>query len=60
MVLMFAVQIIMANLILACLLPILMPALTIYLTLIMYVPIAQAYKDGKGKLAQIKLIPQPA
>ncbi len=52
MILMIALQIIMATLIFACLLPILMPALTMYLVLIMYVTIAQAYKVGREKLLQ--------
>jgi hypothetical protein len=46
-----AFQIIVATLILACLLPFLIPALTIYLVLIMYIPIAQAYREGKAKLS---------
>ena len=50
MLLGIAFQIIMATIILMCLLPILVPALTLYLVLIMYVTIAQAYKVGKEKL----------
>ncbi len=57
MVLMFVFQIIMSTLILSCLMPILLPALTIYLTLIMYATIAQAYKVGKEKLSQKELVP---
>ena len=57
MILTFAFQIIMATLILSCLMPILLPALTMYLTLIMYTTIAQAYKVGKEKLAQTEIIP---
>jgi len=52
MILGIAFQIIMATIILTCLLPILVPALTFYLVLIMYVTIAQAYKVGKEKIAQ--------
>lgn len=51
-ILTFALQIIMATIILSCLLFILMPALTTYLTIIMYVTIAQAYKVGKEKVSQ--------
>jgi hypothetical protein len=52
MLLTLAFQIIVATLILACLMPILLPALTMYLVLVMYVTIAQAYRDGKAKLLQ--------
>ena len=45
-------QILFVTVILACLVPILLPASTIYILLIMYVSIAQAYRDGKNKLAQ--------
>lgn len=51
-ILAFVIQIIFATIILSCLLIVLMPALTIYITLIMYVTGAMAYKDGKNKLAQ--------
>ena len=51
------VQILMATLIFACLLPFLMPAVTMYITLIMYTTIAQAYKVGKEKLAQANIAP---
>jgi hypothetical protein len=47
-----AIQIIMATLIFACLLPILLPALTIHLLLIIYTTYAQAYKDGRVKLLE--------
>jgi len=53
----FVLQIIMATLILSCLLPILLPAITTYLMLIMYTTIAQAYKVGKDKLAQAEIAP---
>ncbi|NWF65320.1 MAG: DUF4013 domain-containing protein [Chloroflexi bacterium] len=52
------IQILGLTIILACLLPILLPASTIYLLLIMYVSVAQAYRDGKVKLAQ-KETPAP-
>jgi hypothetical protein len=55
MILMIGIQIIMATLILSCLLPILLPAITTYITLIMYAAIAQAYKVGKDKLAQVEI-----
>ena len=45
-------QILMITVILSCLIPIVLPASTIYIMLIMYVTIAQAYRDGKAKLAQ--------
>ncbi len=50
-------QLLMVTLVLACLLPILIPALTTYMALIMYVTIAQAYRDGKAKLALTELAP---
>lgn len=46
------VQILMVTIVLACLIPIVLPASTIYIVLIMYVTVAQAYRDGKAKLAQ--------
>ena len=46
------VQIMMVTVILACLLPIVLPATTIYILIIMYVTAAQAYRDGKAKLTQ--------
>jgi hypothetical protein len=49
MALAFILQILMATIILLCLLPIFMPALTMYISLIMYTTIAQAYKVGKDK-----------
>jgi hypothetical protein len=51
------VQIIGATLIFACLLPFLFPMITMYILLIMYTTIAQAYKVGKEKLAQIEIAP---
>lgn len=46
------VQILMVTVVLACLLPIVLPAVAFYLYIIMYVTGAQAYRDGKVKLAQ--------
>lgn len=51
-ILTFAVQILFATIILSCLLIILLPAITFYITVIMYATSAMAYKDGKEKLAQ--------
>ncbi len=51
MILMFAIQIVYITLILACLIPFLLPATTLYLVLVMYAASAQAYKDGHNKLA---------
>ncbi len=48
----FGIQMLMVTVILACLLPIVLPAVTIYSMLIMYATSAQAYRDGKSKLAQ--------
>lgn len=50
MVLSFAMQILMLTFILACLLIILIPAMTIYLSLVMYATSAIAYRDGREKL----------
>jgi hypothetical protein len=55
MILGFAVQIIGATLIFACLMPFLLPAMTMYILLIMYTTTAQAYKGGKEKLAQAEI-----
>lgn len=57
MILGVAVQIIGATLIFACLLPFLLPAITMYILLIMYTTIAQAYKVGKEKLALAEITP---
>lgn len=51
-VLTFAVQIILVTIILSCLLIVLLPAIAFYITIIMYVTGAIAYKDGKAKLTQ--------
>jgi hypothetical protein len=53
MVLGIVAQIIGATLILACLLPFLLPAVSMYILLIMYAANAQVYKDGKEKLAAV-------
>jgi len=57
MIMGFAIQIIGATLIFACLMPFLLPAITLYISLIMYTTIAQAYKVGKEKLAQAEISP---
>jgi hypothetical protein len=57
MILGVAVQIIGATLIFACLLPFLLPATTMYILLILYTTIAQAYKVGKEKLALVEIAP---
>jgi hypothetical protein len=46
------IQFAMITIILICILPFIMPAITAYLTLIMYTAFAQAYKDGKDHLSQ--------
>lgn len=53
-------QLLFVTIILACLAFILIPAMTIYITLIMYVTVAIAYRDGKSKLAQTEPTPQTA
>ena len=53
----FIFQILMATIILICLLPIFIPALTMYSMLIMYSTVAQAYTVGKDKLKQTEVIP---
>jgi hypothetical protein len=47
------IQILAATIILSCLLIVLIPASTIYLTLITYAVTAVAYREGKAKLAQV-------
>lgn len=56
----FAIQILGATVILACLMFVLLPLMTVYITLIMYVTIAQAYREGKIKLSQKEIAPQTA
>jgi hypothetical protein len=51
-VLTFIVQIAMITIVLICLLPLILPAISLYITLVMYAAYAQAYKDGKDRLAQ--------
>lgn len=60
MALAIIIQILGATLILACLIPILLPAVTFYIVLIMYVSIAQAYREGKAKLEAGENIPATA
>ena len=57
MVLTLVIQILGATIILACLMFILIPAMTIYLTVLMFVLSAQAYKVGKEKVAQLEIVP---
>lgn len=54
------IQILGITIILACLTFILLPLMTVYLTLVLYVTIAQAYRDGKVKLSQKEITPQAA
>lgn len=56
MALTILIQILAMTIILSCLLPILLPAVTIYIVLIMYAAIAQAYRDGKAKLRQANIV----
>jgi hypothetical protein len=58
MALMIVMQILVATLIFACLMFIIIPAITIYITLVMYVTSAIAYRNGKEKLTQNELTPQ--
>jgi hypothetical protein len=51
-VLTFIVQVATITIVLICVLPFIMPAITFYITLVMYTAFAQAYKDGKDRLAQ--------
>ncbi len=48
----FIVQIAMVTIVLICILPFIMPAISLYTILIMYAAFAQAYKDGKARLSQ--------
>ncbi len=57
MALAIVMQVLAATIIFACLMFIFIPAMTIYITLIMYATVAIAYRDGKAKLAQPELIP---
>lgn len=60
MVFAVVMQLLFVTIILACLAFILIPAMTIYITLIMYVTVAIAYRDGKSKLAQTEPASQTA
>ena len=50
MVMSFAMQIMMFTLVLICLLPLFLPATSMYYTIIQYVAFTQAYKEGQTKL----------
>jgi hypothetical protein len=52
MALTIVMQLLMATVILSCLLPFLMPAVSAYTALVMYAMFAQAYKTGRDKLAE--------
>ncbi len=60
MILTIFMQILIATLILACLLPLILPGITLYLSLVMYATIAQAYKVGKEKVGQTEIQSAPA
>lgn len=47
----FIVQIAMITIVLICVLPFIMPAITAYLSFVMYAAFAQAYKDGQARIA---------
>ncbi len=49
-VLTFIVQIAMITIVLICLLPLLLPAISMYVTFVMYAAYAQAYKEGRERL----------
>lgn len=51
MLLALAIQIMMMTIILLCLLPLLVPVISMYLTVVQYVLFAQAYREGREKLA---------
>lgn len=53
MALAIIMQLLIATVILSCLLIVFMPAMTAYLSMIMYVMTAIAYREGKAKLAQV-------
>ena len=57
MALTIVTQILMATIILSCLLPFFLPAVTTYTTLVMYAMFAQAYKIGRDKLAGMEVAP---
>jgi hypothetical protein len=47
----------MATIILSCLLPFFVPAITTFTTLVMYAMFAQAYKVGRDKLTGMEAAP---
>ena len=51
MVMSFGMQIMMFTLVLMCLLPLFLPAVSMYYTIVQYVAFAQAYKDGRDRLS---------
>lgn len=51
MVMSFAMQIMFITIVLICLLPLLMPAISMYYAIVQYVAFAQAYKEGKDGLS---------
>ncbi len=57
MLLGIVMQILVVTVILACLLPFFIPALTMYSTLVMYTMMAQAYKVGREKLTSAEVAP---
>jgi len=57
MALSIVTQLLMVTIILSCLLPFLIPAITVYTMLVMYAMVAQAYKVGRDKLAEVEVTP---
>jgi len=51
MVMSFAMQIMMFTIVLLCLLPLFLPAVSMYYTIVQYVAFTQAYKDGRDRLS---------
>ena len=51
MVMSFGMQIMMFTLVLMCLLPLFLPAVSMYYTIVQYVAFAQAYKDSRDRLS---------
>ncbi len=56
MVLGIVMQILFITIVLMCLLPFLMPAVSMYYALVQYVAFAQAYKDGNDRLSSIEAV----
>jgi hypothetical protein len=56
MVMSFVMQIMFFTLVLICLLPIFMPAVSMYYSVIQYVAFAQAYKEGNERLTSIEAV----